>query len=208
MDSDGARPVPGNKNPPNRQLLAGRAVVIEKDRDAALVADCLNGNRDAMNTLVTHYEKPIFNAAFRILGDTQDAADVCQTAFMKAFENLKNYDSKYKFFSWLYKIAVNESLSTLKSRKPGEPGEIEDVSSIPGPERAHDSAAVSRVVQAALMKLSNDQRVLVALKHFSELSYRDIGKILDIPEKTVKSRLYSARQQMKKELQTLGVKPE
>ena len=208
MDPDGAQSAVRKNNPADRQLFAGRSVVIDKDRDAALVADCLNGDRDAMNTLVTHYEKPVFNAAFRILGNTQDAADVCQTAFMKAFEKLNNYDPRYKFFSWLYRIAVNESVSALKSRKPGAPYDVADLGSVPGPEQAHAGAAVDEIVQSVLMKLPHEQRILVALKHFSELSYRDIAIVLDVPEKTVKSRLYTARQQMKKELVSLGVRPE
>lgn len=190
------------------QLFADRDVVKDKDRDAALVVDCLKGNRDALGTLVAHYERPVFNAAFRILGNRQDAADVTQTAFLKAFENLKSYDPRFKFFSWLYKITVNESISTLKARKPGQPYETADIGSVPGPEQSHISASIGKTVQEVLMNLPDEQRILVALKHFSELSYRDIGAILDLPEKTVKSRLYSARQQMKKDLLARGIKPE
>lgn len=190
------------------QLLGDRSVVGDKDRDAALVADCLEGNRNAMSTLVTHYEKPVFNAAFRILGNGQDAADATQTAFLKAFENLRNYDPRYKFFSWLYKITVNESISALKSRRPSVSLEYAEPGNTPGPEPAVISDAVGRTVQEVLMNLPDEQRVLVALKHFSELSYRDIAAILDIPEKTVKSRLYSARQTMKKDLLARGVTPE
>lgn len=208
MHSDPSQFLMRKKNSRNDQLSAGPGVVSGKDRDAALVADSLRGDRNAMNTLVIHYEKPVFNAALRILGNRQDAADATQTAFLKAFENLKNYDPRYKFFSWIYRITVNESVSALKRRKPGEPGDIADSGSIPGPEQAHAGQAISEIVQAVLMKLPDEQRILVALKHFSELSYRDISYILDVPEKTVKSRLYTARQQMKKELLARGVKPE
>lgn len=194
------------------QLSGSRSVVGNKDRDAALVADCLDGNRDSMSALVTHYERPVFNAAFRILGNRQDAADVAQTAFLKAFENLRSYDPKYKFFSWLYRITVNEAVSTLKSRKPSVPIEQEnilaDISNSPGPEAQVISDVAGKAVQEVLMNLSDENRVLVALKHFSELSYHDIAAILEIPEKTVKSRLYSARQKMKKDLLARGITPE
>ncbi len=208
MGSNGTHPRVAKKSSRDHQLFAGPGVVRDKNRDVALVADCLKGNRDAMGTLVAHYEKPVFNAAYRILGDSQDAADVTQTAFMKAFENLRNYDPKFKFFSWLYRIAVNESISLVKNRKPGEIRDVVDPGSTPGPEQSHIEAALSKTVQEVLMSLSDEQRILVALKHFSELSYRDISAILDVPEKTVKSRLYTARQQMKKELLARGVKPE
>lgn len=207
MNSDSAQPDVRKKTSVDHQHSGSSGVVRDKDRDVALVADCLNGDRDAMNTLVAHYEKPVFNAAYRILGSRHDAADVTQTAFLKAFENLRNYDSKFKFFSWLYKITVNEAISVLKGRRPGETHDVADTGSVPGPEQQHETASVGETVQAVLMKLPEEQRILVALKHFSELSYRDIAIVLDVPEKTVKSRLYSARQKMKKELLASGIRP-
>ena len=190
------------------QLFRRPGVVRDKDRDAALVSDCLQGDRGAMNSLVAHYEKPVFNAAYRILGNAEDAADVSQTAFMKAFENLHKFSPKFKFFSWIYKITVNEAISTLKRRKNPESLVPEDASIPRNPEQVLHSTELSSGVQAALMTLPEEQRILVVLKHFSELSYRDISAIMDIPEKTVKSRLYSARQTMKKDLKAKGFKPE
>jgi RNA polymerase sigma-70 factor (ECF subfamily) len=189
------------------QLFRRRGVVRDKDRDAALVADCLRGDRGAMGSLVSHYQKPVFNAAYRMLGNAQDAADVTQSVFLKAFENLEKFDPKFKFFSWIYRIAINESVSTLKRRRATEEFASQHAPVAADSAQALDDAALSRHVQAVLMDLSEEQRVLIVLKHFSELSYAEISAVMDIPEKTVKSRLYSARQKMKQALDAKGIRP-
>ena len=80
---------------------------MHKDEDAALVDGCRRGDRRAMSRLVSHYQQPVFNAAYRILGNLDDAADATQTVFLKVFEHISDYDEKFKFFSWIYRIAVN-----------------------------------------------------------------------------------------------------
>ena len=80
---------------------------MHKDRDAALVNECLCGDRKAMSQLVSQYQRPVFNAAYRILGNMDDAADATQTVFLKVFENIGKYNQEFKFFSWVYRIAIN-----------------------------------------------------------------------------------------------------
>lgn len=176
-----------------------------KDDDAALVIDCQRGDRRAMSRLVSHYQKPVFNAAYRILGNLDDAADISQTVFLKVFENIADYDQKFKFFSWIYRIAINESLNQVKKRRAQEPMDDGQVSPCQGPAEELDTERRCRRVQDALMVLSDDYRTVVVLKHISGCSYQEIGEILQLPEKTVKSRLYSARQLLKKELEGVEV---
>lgn len=178
-----------------------------ESRDRALVKRCLRGDRRALARVVGEYQKPLFNAAYRILGNAEDAADATQAAFLKAFENLGSYDPKYKFFSWIYRIAVNESINQLKRKRAHQPVVDTVVDSGSGPYSQTESGDLSRRVQEGLMKLPEDYRVVLVLRHFSECSYREIGEVLDVPEKTVKSRLYSARQLMKERLAALGVTP-
>src|SRR5210317_1567046 len=90
---------------------------MHKDRDAALVNGCLSGDRRAMSQLVSQYQRPVFNAAYRILGNMDDAADATQTVFLKVFEHIADYDERFKFFSWVYRIAINESLNQVKKRR-------------------------------------------------------------------------------------------
>ena len=174
---------------------------MHKDEDAALVKSCIRGDRRAMSQLVSKYQRPVFNASYRILGNLDDAADATQTVFLKVFEHISDYDQKFKFFSWVYRIAINESLNQVKKRRAQEP--LGDGQSSPwqGPAEELDAKGLCNRVQGALMLLNDDYRTVVVLKHFSGCSYQQISTILQLPEKTVKSRLYSARQLMKKTLE-------
>lgn len=174
-------------------------------RDQALVEQCRRGDRKALEEMVGHYEKPVFNAAYRILGNPDDAADVTQVVFMKTFERLDQYDRKYKFFSWIYRIAINEAINQLKRGKNQQPLDDTEVAGTRGPDASAEAGDLSREIQQGLMELTEDYRTVVVLRHFSECSYRQISEILQIPEKTVKSRLYSARQIMRETLQARGV---
>ena len=83
---------------------------MHKDIDAALLDDCKRGDRLALGSLVRRYERPVYNAAFRMLGNPDEAADVTQTVFLKAFENLDRVDPKYRIFSWIYRVKRIRSL--------------------------------------------------------------------------------------------------
>jgi RNA polymerase sigma-70 factor (ECF subfamily) len=153
-----------------------------------------------MSQLVSQYQRPVYNAAYRILGNVDDAADTTQIVFIKVFEHIADYDSRFKFFSWIYRIAINESLNQVKKRRNQEPLADSQASPWRGPEEELDAARLSGRVQGALMLLSDDYRTVVVLKHITGCSYQQISEILQLPEKTVKSRLYSARQLMKNTL--------
>ena len=174
---------------------------MHKDEDAALVKSCIAGDRRAMSQLVTQYQRPVFNAAYRILGNMDDAADATQTVFLKVFEHIADYDQKFKFFSWVYRIAINESLNQVKKRRSQESLDDGQASPWQGPEEELESARLCKRVQGALMLLNDEYRTVVVLKHISGCSYQQISQILQLPEKTVKSRLYSARQLMRKSLE-------
>jgi RNA polymerase sigma-70 factor (ECF subfamily) len=90
---------------------------MKEDPDAALVLASRDGNRRAFEQLLSRYERPVFNAAFRILHHRDDAADVTQTAFLKAYEHLDRYDASQQFFSWLYRIAINEAIDLSHRKK-------------------------------------------------------------------------------------------
>jgi RNA polymerase sigma-70 factor (ECF subfamily) len=167
---------------------------MSNDQDAVLVRECLKGNRNAFEKLLDRYEKPVYNAAFRILYSYEDAMDVTQTVFLKAFENLDRYNEKFKFFSWIYRIAINESINLLSKRGNCEPVSDDLVSADIGPDAAASNDQLRMDIQDALMSLKPEYRTVVVLKHVVGCSYRDISLILEIPEKTVKSRLFSARQ--------------
>ena len=157
----------------------------------------MNGDRRAFEALLVEYEKPVFNAAFRMLNNRDDARDVTQTVFLKVFENFAQFDPSRRFFSWIYRITLNESINWLGKENRLEPLLYETADEGKGPYEEVESARVSAGVQAALMTINTDYRAVVILKHFLGCSYVEISEVLEIPEKTVKSRLYTARQQLR-----------
>lgn len=175
-----------------------------KISDGDLVKQVLSGKRKAFETLVERYQKTVFNVAFRSTKDYDDSQDITQAVFIKAFENLSTFNSTYRFFSWLYRIAVNESLNYVNQRKQLKPLDEEIVSENTGPDEKYREEELTNEIQSALMEIDVTYRIVIILKHFQFCSYEEISYILDIPEKTVKSRLYSARQMLKDVLQKKG----
>ncbi len=173
---------------------------MDDGTDVELVQRFRNGDREAFAELVIRYQRAIYNAAFWILRKPEDASDIAQTVFLRVAERLDEYDDRYRFFSWIYRIAVNESLNLL--RRNGRNEELDDEvdlagSERDGPERRAGDAESSARIREALMRLSTGDRMVVTLRHFSECSYEEIGQILELDEKTVKSRLYEARQRLR-----------
>lgn len=174
-------------------------VYFPPDEDLALVRQTLAGESAAFGVLVTRYQKVLYTVAFRMLGNAEDARDVTQDAFVKAYQRLATFDPSYRFFSWMYRILVNECLNTVRGRHQQEPLSAE-MSSGETPFDAAEAEERRRQVEGALMRLSLDHRVVIVLRHFVGNSYEEIADVLEIPEKTVKSRLYAARQRLGVEL--------
>jgi len=176
--------------------------------DKVLVERTLSGERSAFGELVDRYQKVVFNVGYRVLGNTSDAEDVAQTVFLKVYENLSTYNPRYQFFSWLYRIAVNEAINA-KKRLRSTVELMEDV--VTTSDTPHDGAVADDVenqIGAAMMALSPESRAILILRHYQEFSYRDIAYIMDLTEDKVKSRLYSARQRLGKILIKRGLKSE
>ena len=181
----------------SRQPFARSGVVPDDGDDAAIVARCLEGNVQAFEILVERYERVLYNLGLRMLGNPEDARDASQTAFLKAWDKLSSYNPRFRFFSWIYRITVNECLNQIQRRRRVEP--LDPEIDLPSGEDAASglrAREASERVQAALMRLTAEHREVVILRHFLEMSYGEIAGPLTIPEKTVKSRLYEARQRL------------
>lgn len=177
-----------------------------KDDDPTLVESCKRGDRAAFKVLVLRYQRPVYNAAYRVLGHAEDANDITQIVFLRIAERLDEYDPQYKFFSWIYRITVNESINLLRRNKRED--QLDEEIELPGADNAdpawqYNSSQVSAQIQRALMSLKIEDRVVLTLRHFSDCSYREIGQVLDLEEKTVKSRLFEARQRLSELLKDL-----
>ena len=173
--------------------------------DIALMDRCRRGDRQAFETLVARYEKPVYNAAYRMLHNPEDARDVTQTVFLKVFENLDKYDPSHRLFSWVYRIALNESINWLKKSGRQEALDRETADQGDGPEGEAAQQQLGEGMEAALMTVKPEYRAVIVLKHVLGCSYVEIGEALDIPEKTVKSRLYTARQLLQERLSRQGL---
>jgi len=165
------------------------------------------GDREAFAALVVRYQRPIYNAALAILRRPEDASDVTQTVFLKIVERGDGYDPQYKLFSWLYRIAVNESLDLLRRGRRDVP--LDDELDVPdadahGPEALLSEVEMSTRIHRSVMSMSVNDRVVLTLRHFSDCSYEQMAEILELDEKTVKSRLFEARRRLRGLLGDLG----
>ena len=170
-----------------------------------LVERCLDGHTEAFGELVERFQSPIYNAILRMVREDDDAQDLTQAVFVKAYENLDRYDPQYAFFSWLYRMAVNETINFLNRRKRQSPlnRELESRERSPEDKRADDE--FSERIAGALMELTLDYRLVIVMRHFLDFTYREMSEIVDVPEKTVKSRLFSARRRLCEILSAHGI---
>jgi RNA polymerase sigma-70 factor (ECF subfamily) len=173
------------------------------DLDRALVRRFLDGERAAGDELVNRFHRSLFNVALRMLGNVQDAEDVTQTVFGNAFAALDTYDPRFRFFSWIYRMTVNESLNTQNRRR--NVVSLDGSFDIPASSTMSQSAvdAEDRVGRA-LLELKPDDRAVVVLRHFVSFSYEEISDVLGVPVKTVKSRLFTARERLRDSLLAAG----
>lgn len=173
--------------------------------DAAVIRMCLEGNSEAFGILIDRYQRALYNTALRMTGDTEEAADISQETFVKAYERLNDYRPEHKFFSWIYRILVNDTLNRLKQRIKIQDTETEIRSNEKLPDEQFAAKRQSARIEVALRELAFDQRIVIVLRYFNDMSYQEMSAILALPEKTVKSRLYSARQNLAALLTRMGV---
>lgn len=176
-----------------------------EDRDLILEARKGPGARsvEAFNLLVSRWEKRVFHYILRLLRNREDALDVTQDVFLKAYQNLTKLDDPARWASWLFRIAHNESFSLLRKVKlednelVGEPATGESTSRL-------FPIELSLAVERALARLSPDQREAVVLKIYQGFKFEEMAEILDAPVSTVKSRVYAGLDQLKDSLAPLN----
>ena len=183
--------------------------------DRELVRRVKSGQTQAYGELIRRYQDRVFNACWRICGHLEDARDLTQDAFLKAFENLDAFRQESGFYTWVFRVAVNLALShkrTAARRRTvsldGDPrtagthaGGTQAAGLLPPVERSHEESPSRRVDEAeiqgelvrALSALDDEHRAVVVLRDIEGFDYREIGAILELPTGTVKSRLHRAR---------------
>jgi RNA polymerase sigma-70 factor (ECF subfamily) len=179
--------------------MPGPAALDELDDDA-LVQRTLDGNRAAFGVLVERYQARVLAICAQITGDYDQAPDLTQEAFIRAYTSLARYQPGRSFFAWLYRIAVNGALNYRNRRPPapvrGEPGTralLAAPDPQPLPEMQAEQTAMAAEVQAAIAQLPPDYAAVLALRYGADLDYAAIAATLEVPLGTVKARLFRAK---------------
>lgn len=173
--------------------------------DRALVQATLAGDRYAFDQLVERYQGKIYNLALGVTGSSADAMDAAQAAFLKVYENLDRFDPAHKFFSWLYRIGLNEALNIVNRRRRFSELDPQIETQTASPERMSSARQTGDAIRETLLELKPELRITVILRHFHDLSYEEMSEVIGVPAKRVKSRLFSARRELRRKLQARGV---
>ena len=180
--------------------------------DRVLVERIVSGERDLFTDLVARYEKRILNYVYRIIHRYEDAHDLTQEIFIKVFMAIDRYDPKYQFSTWIFRIAQNSAIDTLRKRslpevsltKSGPDDEEGKEREVPdegvSPYRDLKNKELSAAIDVAVENLPSDYRELIQLRHFGELSYEEIADLKALPLGTVKNKLFRARNMLKETL--------
>lgn len=170
-----------------------------------LVERCLAGDETAMSELMDQYRGQVFGLCYRMLGHRQDAEDITQETFVRVFRSLQRWDDQRDFKPWLFAIAGNRcrSLISTRGRRPQAKDLVDDI-----PDGTPDDQAAKNLaeeVDLALVELREEYRQAFLLFHEQELSYAEIGEVLDCPVGTVKTWVHRARRELIKRLRRRGV---
>lgn len=181
--------------------------------DAQLIEKCLEGELSQYNEIVDRYENMVFNLAYRIMKNREDAEDVTQEVFINAFNHLASYNSKYKLSTWLLKITKNQSLYRLRGMK-NQPKASEDLellsaqneqempqSVLANPEAEAQRSEFKEVVLEILSTMPDKYRLTLMLRHMMERSYQDIADILEMNLGTVKTNIHLGRKLLREKLE-------
>jgi RNA polymerase sigma-70 factor (ECF subfamily) len=172
--------------------------------DGELASAALAGERRAFDALVERYQSRIYNLALRVTGNSADALDAAQATFLKVYLNLHRFDARRSFFSWIYRIGMNESLDLVQERRRFTELDPEWANGEPSPEQESAGREAGREVHEAILALPRELRAVIVLRHFHELSYEQMGEVIGVPVKTIKSRLFEARSKLRQRLLRQG----
>lgn len=170
-------------------------MIFREVEDRDLILRARRGNVEAYNLLVSRWEKRVFNYLYRLVGNREDAMDLAQDAFLKAYQNLGKLEDESRFAPWLFRIAHNEAYSLLRKTRPD--AELEDEAP-PAPGRGRMlPVEVTLAVESAMARLNEDQREAVVLKIYQGFKFEEMAEITGCPVSTIKSRLYTALELLK-----------
>jgi RNA polymerase sigma-70 factor, ECF subfamily len=185
--------------------------------DAAVVAQVLAGDKDAFRLLVERHSRSIFRVVYRMTGNQQDAEEVLQETFLRAYKSLGRFESRSNFGTWLYRIAVNRTLDLLSSRKtqmqmkdgyqitdsldPEESRQVQLPAPAPGPDRLLISSEIKKKVTQALGLLTPAEQVAFTMRHMEGQSIEEISQVLNVKTSAAKNCVFRAVQKLRQQLE-------
>jgi RNA polymerase sigma-70 factor (ECF subfamily) len=187
---------------------------MDAEEERRLIEQCKAGDRLAYGVIVEVYKRQAYYTAFGMVGNKEDALDMVQEAFIKAYRNLGKYDPNYRFSTWYFRILTNTCISFLRKKREIPSGSGQDVrekhrvsnpASLCDPHRALERKEAARWIRSALAKLKLHLREVVILKDIQGFSYAEIAEITGVPIGTVMSRLHAARRQLREILSPQGL---
>lgn len=183
--------------------------------DEELVARSMNGDADSFNQLVRRWERPIYALAYRVLGREEDARDVCQDTFLRAFRALGGFKGQAKFSSWLYRIALNLCRDWIRRQRRAptvqlpEDVDVAELAAADGPTESIETLVarreLGRAVAVAMASLPEEQRTAIVLKEYHGLTFQEIADLQGCPLSTVKTRLYQGLSVVRRQLEEGGM---
>ena len=188
--------------------------------EADLIEACKEGDQTAFNLLVWRWEKPLFNFTYKYVGDAHLAQDLVQETFIRVLRSIHGYEHRAAFSTWLYRIAINLCKDHFRKKRPpmvslhdyyttssGDRVYVQDRVADEGA-RSDEALAASRrqeLVRRLLAGLPDRQRIVILMKEYQGLTFREIAEILEVPEGTVKARLYNGLRAMRKQIEASGI---
>jgi RNA polymerase sigma-70 factor (ECF subfamily) len=178
--------------------------------DEELVARSMSGDADSFNELILRWERPIYALAYRTIGREEDARDVCQETFLRAYRALPGFRGQAKFSSWLYRIALNLCRDWVRRERrtpvvqPPEDGDLMEMAAATEPSESIEDLVMrkdlTRSVERAMALLPEEQRMAIVLKEYHGLTFQEIADLAGCPLSTVKTRLYQGLTVLRREL--------
>jgi len=192
--------------------LAGHDLMTRTDEE--LVARSIDGDTDSFNQLVLRWERPIFALAYRVIGREEEARDVVQETFLRAFRGIKNFRGQAKFSSWVYRIALNLCRDWIRRERRApiqatpEGVDLVELAAEQGPVESIETLVarpdLSKIVEQAMALLPDEQRTAIILKEYHGMTFQEIADLQGCPLSTVKTRLYQGLTVLRRHLQAQG----
>jgi RNA polymerase sigma-70 factor (ECF subfamily) len=179
---------------------------LHEQPDSQLVRRIHSGDEAAFDELMRRYKRPVVNFVFRMLGNAEDADDIAQEVFVRVYQNLDTYQPDTKFSTWLFALARNAAIDRLRWRARHPAESMESVPEIPTSSGTAEEVSAREIggqIAAAVNKLPEDQRTALVLSEYQGMSCAEVAGVMRCSEKSVESRLYRAKQTLRRALRHL-----